>query len=146
LSTQVNTQINNKYKFTRVKQSYCNNNILNLQQFNLKKRLKIKIAQNLSLIKAKINKEVIRTNKNKTKLIIYSDFLNKIIKNNYNCKEENCKACLAALDLLRNSISSIYSCVLDKDSRKLDLSKTSIELVNIVCAQLLFDSKRESIL
>jgi len=79
---QINTKINNKYKFTRVKQSYRNNNALNLQQFNFEKRSKIKVAQNLSLIKAKINKEVIRTNKNKAKLAIYSDFLNKIIKNN----------------------------------------------------------------
>jgi len=83
---QINTKINNKYKFTRVKQSYRNNNALNLQQFNFEKRSKIKVAQNLSLIKAKINKEVIRTNKNKAKLAIYSDFLNKIIKNSYNRK------------------------------------------------------------
>jgi len=60
-----------------------------LQQFNLKKKLKIKIAQNSSLIKAKINKEIIQTNKNKTKSTIYSNFLNKIIKNSYNCKQEN---------------------------------------------------------
>jgi len=60
-----------------------------LQQFNLKKKSKIKVAQNFSSIKAKINKEVIRTNKNKTKLVIYSNFLNKIIKNNYNRKQEN---------------------------------------------------------
>jgi len=86
---QINIKINNKYKFTRVKQSYCNNNASNLQQFNFKKRSKIKVAQNSSSIKAKINKEVIRTNKNKAKLIIYSNFLNKIIKNNYNCKQKN---------------------------------------------------------
>jgi len=60
-----------------------------LQQFNFKKRSKIKVAQNFFLIKAKINKEVTQTNKNKTKLTIYSDFLNKIIKNNYNRKQEN---------------------------------------------------------
>jgi len=89
LSTQVNTKINNKYKFTRVKQSYRNNDASNLQQFNFEKKTKIKVAQNFFLIKAKINKEIIRTNKDKAKLIIYSDFLNKIIKNNYNRKQEN---------------------------------------------------------
>jgi len=59
LFTQVNTKINNKYKFTKVEQSYCNNNASNLQQFNFKKRLKIKVVKNFSSIKAKINKEVI---------------------------------------------------------------------------------------
>jgi len=63
--------------------------MLDSQQFNLEKKSKIKIAQNLSSINTKINKEVIWANKNKAKLIIYSDFLNKIIKNNYNCKQEN---------------------------------------------------------
>jgi len=62
---------------------------LNSQQFNFEKKSKIKVAQNLSSIKAKINKEVIRTNKDKAKLTIYNNFLNKIIKNNYNCKQEN---------------------------------------------------------
>jgi len=89
LFTQINTKINNKYKFTRVKQSYRDNNALNSQQFNFEKKSKIKVAQNLSSIKAKINKEVIRTNKDKAKLTIYNNFLNKIIKNNYNCKQEN---------------------------------------------------------
>jgi len=89
LFTQIDTKINNKYKFTRVEQSYCDNNALNLQQFNLKKKLKIKIAQNFSSIKAKINKEITRTNKNKAKSIIYSNFLNKTIKNSYNRKQEN---------------------------------------------------------
>jgi len=60
-----------------------------LQQFNFEKILKIKVAQNFSSIKAKINKKVTRTNKNKAKSIIYNDFLNKIIKNNYSCKQEN---------------------------------------------------------
>jgi len=55
---QVNTKINNKYKLTKVKQNYRNNNASNLQQFNFKKKSKIKVAQNLSSIKAKINKEV----------------------------------------------------------------------------------------
>jgi len=41
------------------------------------------------LIKAKIDKKIIRTNKNKAKLIIYNDFLNKIIKNSYNRKPKN---------------------------------------------------------
>jgi len=58
LSTQVNTKINNKYKLTRVKQNYCDNDASNSQQFNFEKRLKIKVAQNFSSIKAKINKEV----------------------------------------------------------------------------------------
>jgi len=89
LFTQIDTKINNKYKFTRVEQSYCDNNALNLQQFNLKKKLKIKIAQNFSSIKAKINKEITRTNKDKAKSIIYSNFLNKTIKNSYNRKQEN---------------------------------------------------------
>jgi len=61
----------------------------NSQQFNFKKRSKTKIAQNSSLIKAKINKKVIRTNKNKAKSTIYSNFLNKIIKNSYSRKQEN---------------------------------------------------------
>jgi len=59
LSTQINTKINNKYKFTKVKQSYCDNNTSNSQQSNFKKRLKIEVAQNSSSIKAKINKKVI---------------------------------------------------------------------------------------
>jgi len=89
LSTQVNIKINNKYKFTRVKRSYCDKDASNSQQFNFKKKSKIKIAQNLSLIKAKINKEVIWANKNKAKLVIYNNFLNKIIENSYNRKQEN---------------------------------------------------------
>jgi len=46
-------------------------------------------VQKIFSIKAKINREVIRANKDKTKLIIYSNFLNKIIKNSYNRKQEN---------------------------------------------------------
>jgi len=61
----------------------------NSQQFDFKKRSQIKIAQNLFSIKTKINKEIIRTNKNRAKSIIYSDFLNKTIENNYNRKQEN---------------------------------------------------------
>jgi len=63
----------------------CNNLIL-------KKKLKIKIAQNIFLIKANINKKIVRTNKNKAKSIVYDNFLNKIIKNSYNCKQKSiCK-------------------------------------------------------
>jgi len=39
-------------------QSYCDNNASNSQQFNFKKRSKIKVAQKFSSIKAKINREV----------------------------------------------------------------------------------------
>jgi len=62
---------------------------LNSQQFNFKKKSKIKIAHNSFSIKAKINKKVIRTNKDKTKLVIYNNFLNKIIKDNYSRKQKN---------------------------------------------------------
>jgi len=89
LFTQVNTKINNKYKFTKVKQSYRVDDALNSQQLNFKKKSKIKVVQNFSLIKAKINKEVTQTNKDKAKLIIHNNFLNNIIKNNYSCRQKN---------------------------------------------------------
>jgi len=59
LFIQINTKIENKYKFIKVKRSYCDNNTLDLQQFNLEKRSKTKVVQNVFLIKAKINREVI---------------------------------------------------------------------------------------
>ena len=42
---QINTKINNKYKLTRVKQSYRDNNASNLQQFNFKKNRKSKLRK-----------------------------------------------------------------------------------------------------
>ncbi len=53
---------------------------------------------------------------------------------------------LAVLDLLRNSVFSVYQCVFGKELRKLDLSRTSIELANTVCVLLSLNSKQESIL
>jgi len=54
--------------------------------------------------------------------------------------------CLAVLDLLRNSVLSIYQYVLNKKSRKLDSNKTSIESADTVCASLSFNSKQESVI
>jgi len=57
----------------------------NSRQFNFKKKSKIKVAQNIFLIKAKINNKNVKKDKYKTKLIIYVIILSKIVEsyNNY---------------------------------------------------------------
>ena len=38
------------------------------------------------------------------------------------------------LDLIRNSVLNVRQYIFDKEMRKLDLRKTSIELTNLICA------------
>jgi len=61
-------------------------------------------------------------------------------------KRYNYKVYLVALDLLRNSVLSVRSYVLDKNLYKLDLSRINVELANIICVSSLFNSKKENVL
>ncbi len=48
------------------------------------------------------------------------------------------------LGLLRNSVPSVHQCVLDKESRELDLRKTSIGSTNTICALLLLIASKKA--
>ncbi len=52
---KADTKINNKHEFLKIRWSYQSNDTLNLQQLDIKKRLKIKTAQNIFAAEAKIN-------------------------------------------------------------------------------------------
>jgi len=52
---KVDTKINNKHEFLKVRRSYQDDSALNLQQFDTQKRLKIKAAQDISTAEAKVN-------------------------------------------------------------------------------------------
>ena len=61
----------------------------NSRKFNFKKKSKIKVAQNIFLIKAKINNKNVKKDKYKTKLIIYVIILSKIVESYNNYRQEN---------------------------------------------------------
>jgi len=53
--TKADTKINNKHKLSKIRQSYQDDNVLNLQQLNTQKRLKIKAVQNIFTAEVKVN-------------------------------------------------------------------------------------------
>ncbi len=53
--TKVDTKINNKHEFLKIRWSYQDNSALNLQWLNIQKRLKIKAMQNIFTAEAKVN-------------------------------------------------------------------------------------------
>ncbi len=61
----------------------------NLQQLDIQKRLKIKAVQDIFTAEAKVNERNTQANEDKSKSFLHSDFLIKIIEDNYSCKQEN---------------------------------------------------------
>jgi len=59
---------------------------LNLQQLDTQKKLKIKAAQDISAVEAKMNERNIQVNKDEVKSFLHDDSLIRIIENNYSCK------------------------------------------------------------
>ncbi len=87
--TKADTKINNKHKLSKIRQSYQDDNVLNLQQLNTQKRLKIKAVQNIFTAEVKVNERNTWLNKDELKSFLHSNSLIRIIKDSYNCKQEN---------------------------------------------------------
>ena len=63
--------------------------MLNSQQLDTQKRLKIKAVQNVFAAEVKVNERNTWINEDEAKSYLYDDFLIKVIKNSYSCKQEN---------------------------------------------------------
>jgi len=86
---KADTKIDNKHELSKIRRDHQDNNALNLQQLDIKKRLKIKVAQNISTAEVKVNERNIQADENESKSSLYSNLLIKVIKDNYSCKQEN---------------------------------------------------------
>ena len=60
-----------------------------MQQLNIQKRLKIKAAQDIFTAEAKVNERNTWIDEDELKSFLHSDFLIRIIKDSYSCKQEN---------------------------------------------------------
>ncbi len=87
--TKTDIKINNEHEFLKIRWSYQSNNMLNLQRLDIKKRLKIKTAQNISAAEAKVNERNSWMNEDEVKSSLHIVFLNEVIKDNYSCKQED---------------------------------------------------------
>ena len=54
-STKADTKVNNEHELLKIRWSYWDNNMLNLQQLDTQKRLKIKAVQDIFATEAKVN-------------------------------------------------------------------------------------------
>ncbi len=86
---KADTKINNKHELLKIRRSYQDNNALNLQWFNIQKRLKIKAVQDISTTEAKVNERNTWADKDELKSSLHSDFLIRVIEDSYSCKQEN---------------------------------------------------------
>ena len=86
---KVDTKINNKHEFLKIRQSYWDDSALNSQQLDTQKRLKIKAVQDIFTAEVKVNERNIQADEDESKSFLYSDSLIKIIKDSYSCKQEN---------------------------------------------------------
>jgi len=62
---------------------------LNLQWLDIKKRLKIKVVQNISTAEAKVNERNTQADEDELKSSLHSDSLIRVIEDNHSCKQEN---------------------------------------------------------
>ncbi len=85
---KADTKINNKHELLKIRQSYQDDNALNLQWLDIQKRSKIKAAQDIFTAEAKVNERNTQADEDESKSFLHSDFLIKIIKDNYSCKQE----------------------------------------------------------
>jgi len=86
---KADTKINNKHELLKIRWSYWDDNALNSQQLDTQKRLKIKVMQDIFTAEAKVNERNIQTDEDESKSFLHSDFLIKVIEDNYSCKQEN---------------------------------------------------------
>ncbi len=84
--TKVDIKVDNEHEFSKIRWSYWDDNALNLQQLDTQKKLKIKAAQDISAVEAKMNERNIQVNKDEVKSFLHDDSLIRIIENNYSCK------------------------------------------------------------
>jgi len=63
--------------------------VLNLQQLDTQKRLKIKAVQDISTAEVKVNKRNTQADEDELKSFLHSDFLIRVIEDSYSCKQEN---------------------------------------------------------
>ncbi len=87
--TKADTKINNKHELSKIRWSYWDDDASNLQQLNIQKRSKIEAAQNVFITEAKVNERNTWINKDEVKSSLHDDFLIRIIKSSYSCKQEN---------------------------------------------------------
>ncbi len=62
---------------------------MNLQWLDIKKRLKIKVVQNISTAEAKVNERNTQADEDELKSSLHSDSLIRVIEDNHSCKQEN---------------------------------------------------------
>jgi len=54
-SIKADTKVNNEHELSKIRWSYWDNKVLNLQQLDIQKRLKIKAVQNVFAAEVKVN-------------------------------------------------------------------------------------------
>ncbi len=52
---KADTKVDNKHELLKIRWSYQDDNVLNLQQLDIQKRLKIKAVQDIFTVEAKVN-------------------------------------------------------------------------------------------
>ncbi len=86
---KADTKIDNKHEFLKIRQSYQNDNALNLQWLDTQKRSKIKAAQDIFTTEVKVNKRNTQADKDESKSFLHNNSLIRVIEDSYNCKQEN---------------------------------------------------------
>ncbi len=86
---KVDIKVDNEHKLLKIRWSYWDDDVLNLQRLDTQKRLKIKVMQDIFAAEAKVNERNIQINKDEAKSFLHDDFLIRIIENSYSCKQEN---------------------------------------------------------
>jgi len=86
---KVDTKINNKHEFLKIERSYQDDNASNSQRLDTQKRLKIKAAQDIFTAEAKVNERNTQADEDESKSSLHSNFLIRVIKDSYSCKQEN---------------------------------------------------------
>jgi len=73
----------------KIRWSYWDDDALNSQWLDTQKRSKIKAVQDISAAEAKMNERNTWINEDEVKSSLHDDFLIRIIKSSYSCKQEN---------------------------------------------------------
>jgi hypothetical protein len=87
--TKADTKIDNKHELSKIRRGYRDNSASNSQRLDTQKRSKIKAAQDISTVEAKVNERNTRTDEDESKSSLHSDLLIRVIEDSYSRKQEN---------------------------------------------------------